>query len=106
MTETNRARDLLATLRDELHKLAWTLERTRAGVDAIATQAARIRKSVAALDALGQSEDTAIELEMLVDAAVDFLAAFGELESGIRDAQGAVDAREAAMADDADGQQA
>jgi hypothetical protein len=43
---------------------------------------------------------------MLVDAAVDFLAAFGELESGIRDTQGAVDAREAAMADDADGQQA
>ena len=27
MTETNQARDLLATLRDELHKLAWTLER-------------------------------------------------------------------------------
>ena len=92
MTETNQARDLLATLRDELHKLAWTLDRTRAGVDAIATQ--------------GQSEDTTIEIEMLVDAAVDFLAAFGELESGIRDAQGAVDAREAAMADDADGQQA
>ena len=63
MTEQNQARDLVATLRDALRKLAWTLERTRTGVNEIATQAARIRTSVEALGALGQPEDTAIEIE-------------------------------------------
>jgi hypothetical protein len=106
MTEQHQARDLLATLRDALRKLALTLERTQAGVDAIATQAARIRESVEALSALGQPEDTAIEIEMLVDAAVDFLAAFGELESGIRDAQAEVDTLEAAMEDNENGREA
>ena len=101
MAETNKTRDLVATLRDALRKLALTLERTRAGVDAIATQAAHIRNSVAALGALGQPADTSIETEMVVDAAVDFLAAFGELEAGIRDAQAEVDTLAAAMADDA-----
>ena len=43
---------------------------------------------------------------MLVDAAVDFLAAFGELESGIRDAQAEVDTLEATMADDEKGGEA
>ena len=42
MTETNQARNLLATLRDALHQLEGTLGRTRAGVDAIASQAERI----------------------------------------------------------------
>jgi hypothetical protein len=106
MAEQHQVQALLATLRDALHQLACNLELTRSGVDGVASQAERMRDSVAALCDLWQREDTSVGIEMLVDAAVDFLAAFGELESGIRDAQGAVDAREAAMADDADGQQA
>jgi len=38
--------------------------------------------------------------------AVDFLAAFRALESGLLDAQGDVDTLEAAIEDDEDGQQA
>jgi hypothetical protein len=54
----------------------------------------------------GQCEDTSVGIEMLVDAAADFLAAFRELDSGLLDAQGDVDTLEAAMEDDDDGQQA
>jgi hypothetical protein len=54
----------------------------------------------------GQCEDTSVGIEMLVDAAADFLEAFKELESGIRDAQVDVDTLEAAMEDDKDGQKA
>ena len=43
MTEQNQARSLIATLRDALHQLESTLGRTREGVDAIASQAERIR---------------------------------------------------------------
>src|SRR6266702_3578990 len=75
MTETNKARDLLATLRDALHQLELHLERTRDGVDAIASQAERIRDSVAALGDLRQREDTSVGTEMFVDAAVDLLEA-------------------------------
>jgi hypothetical protein len=37
MTEQNQAQDLLATLWDALHQLEGTLERTRDGVEAIAS---------------------------------------------------------------------
>jgi hypothetical protein len=100
MTETNQARDLVATLRDALHQLEFTLERTREGVDAIANQTERLRAGVAALGALRQREDTAVGIEMFVDAAVDLLEAFRALESGILDVQADVDTLEEEMADD------
>jgi hypothetical protein len=106
MTETNKTRDLLATLRDALHQLEFTLERTRDGVDAIASQAERIRDSVAALGDLRQREDTSIGTEMFVDAAVDLLGAFRALEAGILDVQADVDTLEAELADDEDGREA
>jgi hypothetical protein len=43
---------------------------------------------------------------MFVDAAVDLLEAFRELESGILDAQAEVDTLAAAMADDENGWEA
>ena len=61
---------------------------------------------IAALGALQQREATAVGVEMLVDAAADLLAAFRALEAGLFDAQGDVDTLEAAIEDDADGQQA
>ena len=100
MTEPNKTRDLLATLRDALHQLVLTLERTREGVDAIASQAERIRESVAALGDLRQREDTSVGTEMFVDAAVDLLEAFRALEAGILDVQTEVDTLEEEMADD------
>src|SRR5438094_4526155 len=106
MTEMNRARDLVATLRGALHQLEVTLELTRAGVDEIASQAERIRDSVAALCDLWQREDTSVGIEMLVDVAVDFLEAFRALESGILDAQAEVDTLEAEMEDTEDGRDA
>ncbi len=56
MTETNKARDLVAMLRDTLQKLACNLELTRAGVDEITSQVARLREGVAALGDLQQRE--------------------------------------------------
>jgi len=105
MTEPNKTRDLLATLRDALHQLALTLERTREGVDAIASQAERIRESVAALGDLRQREDTSVGTEMFVDAAVDLLEAFRALEAGILDVQAEVDTLEAEIEEE-DGQEA
>ena len=106
MTETNKTRDLLATLRDALQKLEFNLGLTRDGVAEIASQAERLREGIEALCELRQREDTSVGIEMLVDAAVDFLAAFRALESGLLDAQGDVDTLEAAIEDDEDGQQA
>jgi hypothetical protein len=100
MTETNKARDLVATLRDALQQLEDTLGHTRAGVDEIASQADRLRAGVEALCEIRQQEDTSVGIEMFVDAAVDLLEAFRELESGILDVQAEVDALEAEMADD------
>ena len=100
MTEQHQARDLLATLRDALHQLEDTLGRTRDGIDEIASQAARLRDGVAALCELRQREDTSVGIEMFVDAAVDLLEAFRELESGILDVQADVDTLEEEMADD------
>ena len=105
MTEKNQARDLVATLRDALHQLEGSLERTRDGVDEIASQAERLRAGVEALGELRQREDTSVGIEMFVDAAVDLLEAFRELESGILDVQAEVDTLEAEMADDEDGRE-
>ena len=99
MTEPNKARDLLATLRDALHQLEGTLGLTREGVEEVASQAERLRDGVAALCEIWQREDTSVAIEMLVDAAVDFLEAFRELDAGILDAQAEVDALEAETAD-------
>jgi hypothetical protein len=106
MTEQNQSRALLATLRDALQQLECNLELTRSGVDGAASQAERIRDSVAALCDLWQREDTSVGIEMLVDAAVDFLEAFRALEAGILDAQTEVDTLEAEMADDENGREA
>jgi hypothetical protein len=104
MTEQNQARDLLTTLRDALQQLEGNLECTRSGVEGTASQAERIRDSVAALCDLWQREDTSVGIEMLVDTAVDFLEAFRALEAGLLDAQAEVDALEAEMGDDENGQ--
>src|SRR4029453_7216856 len=103
MTEQNQVRDLLATLRDVLHQLEGTIGRTRDGVDAVASQAERLRAGVEALGELRQREDTSVGIEMFVDAAVDLLEAFRELESGILDVQAEVDTLEAEMVDDGNG---
>src|SRR5215475_7251589 len=103
MTETNQRRALVATLRDALHKLEVTLGRTREGVDEIASQAERLREGVEALCELRQREDTSVGIEMFVAAAVDLLAAFRELESGLLAVQAEVDTLEAEIAEE-DGQ--
>jgi len=105
MTETNKVQDQVAMLRDALRQLAGTLERTRAGVEEIVSQVARVQGGVDALGGLLQRETTAVAIDMLGDAATAFRAAFRELASGLLDAQGDIDALEAALADDADGQE-
>jgi hypothetical protein len=100
MTEPNQARDLVTTLRDALHKLEYTLGLTREGVDEIARQAERLRAGVEALGELRQREDTSVGIEMFVDAAVDLLEAFRELEAGILDVQAEVDTLEEELVDD------
>jgi hypothetical protein len=102
MTEQNQARALLATLRDALQQLEFNLELTRSGVDGVASQAERIRDSVAALCDLWQREDTSVGIEMFVDAAVDLLEAFRALEAGILDVQAEVDALEAEIEEEDD----
>jgi capsule polysaccharide export protein KpsE/RkpR len=106
MTEPNQAQTLVTTLRDALHQLDVTLGRTREGVNEIASQVERLHTGVEALGARLQHEATAVGIDMVVDAAADFLAAFRALESGLLDAQADVDMLEAAMEDDADGQHA
>jgi hypothetical protein len=106
MTEQHQARDLLATLRDALHKLEFHLGLTRDGVNEIANQAERLRESIAALGELRQREDTSVGIEMFVDAAVDLLDAFRGLEAGILDVQAEVNSLEAELTDDEDGREA
>src|SRR5215471_12838948 len=106
MTEQNQARDLLATLRDALQQLGFNLELTRSGVDGVASQAERIRDSVAALCDLWQREDTSVGIEMFVDAAVDLLEAFCALASGILDVQTEVETLAAEIGDDENGREA
>ena len=100
MTETNKTRDRLATLRDALHRLDFFLEHTREDVAEVASQAERLQEGVAALGALRRREDTAVGIDMLVDAAVAFREAFRELESGLLDAQADVDTLEAEIEDE------
>lgn len=100
MTEPNQARDLVATLRDALHKLDCNLGLTREGVDEIASQAARLRAGVEALGELWQREDTSVGIEMFVAATVDLLEVFRALASGLLDAQADVDTLEEEMVDD------
>ena len=59
-----------------------------------------LRDSVAALGDLRQREDTSVGIEMFVDAAVDLLDAFRELESGILDVQAEVDTLAEEIADE------
>jgi hypothetical protein len=106
MTEQNQARDLVATLRDTLQKLEFSLGRTRDGVDEIASQTERLRAGVEALGELRQRETTAVGIEMFIDAAVDLIEAFRALEAGLLDVQAEVDSLAAAMEDDEDSQQA
>jgi hypothetical protein len=106
MAETNNTRDLLTTLRDALRALELTLPLARESVDEIASQAERIRDSVAALCDLRQREDTSVGIEMFVDAAVALLDAFRELESGILDVQAEVNSLEAELTDDENGREA
>ena len=95
----------MATLRDALHHLEGSLARTREGVDAIASQTERLRAGVEALGALRQRQDTAVGIDMFVDAAVDLLEAFRALESGILDVQAEVDTLEEEVTGD-DGREA
>ena len=94
MTEPNQADNLLATLRNALHELDATLGRTREGVDTIVNQVERLHANVEALCDLQQREATPVGIDMVVDAAADFLAAFRELESGLLDVQAEVDTLE------------
>src|SRR5215510_5473843 len=103
MTETNQRRDLVATLRDALHKLEVTLGRTREEVDEIASQAERLREGVEALGELRQREDTSVGIEMFVDAVVDWLGTFRDLEAGLLDVQADIDTLEAESENDEDG---
>jgi len=100
MTEQNQARNLVARLRDALHKLDFALEHTRVDVTEVASQAERLRESIAALGDLRQREDTSVGIEMLVDAATAFREAFRALESGLLDAQADVDTLAAAIEDE------
>ena len=104
MTEPNQAHNLLATLRNALHELDATFGRTREGVDTIVNQVERLQANVEALCDLQQREATPVGIDMVVDAAADFLAAFRELESGLLDAQAEIDTLEAEMAEDDNGQ--
>jgi chromosome segregation ATPase len=105
MTEQNQARDLVTTLRNALHQLEGALERTREGVDEIASQAERLRAGIEALGELRQREETLVGIEMFVDAAGDVLEAFRALEAGILDVQAEVDTLEAEMANDENGRE-
>ena len=104
MSETNKTRDLVATLRDALHQLDATLAHTHQGVDEITSHMERLREGVTVLGALQPREVTTVGIDMLIDAATAFLDAFRELESGLLDAQGDIDTLEAALEEDADSQ--
>jgi hypothetical protein len=102
MTEQNQPRTLWATRRDALHAMAAERGLMQDGVDAITSQAVRLREGVAALGTLRRREATSVGIAMVIDAAAAFVEAFRELASGILDAQGDIDTLEAALEDDAD----
>jgi hypothetical protein len=70
------------------------------------SQAERLRAGVAALGALRQRDPTVVGIDMLVDAALDFLEAFHAVEDGLLAAQTEVDTLEAELADEEDGREA
>ena len=106
MTETHKARDLFATLRNALQGIESALGLTRDGVDEIDTQAVRLREGLEALVALRQREAPSVGIDMVIDAAAGLLQAFHDLESALPDAQADVDTLEAAMEDNEDGRDA
>jgi hypothetical protein len=106
MTEMNQTQTLVATLQDALQKIASALGRTRDEVDEIGHEAARLREGIAALGALRQREDTSVGIDMVIDAAVDLLQAFHDLDMALPDAQTDVETLEAEMEDNEDGRDA
>ena len=100
MTETNRIRTLVATLYEALHEIESELELRREGVDASGQEAVRLREGLAALGALRRREDTAVGIDMVIDAAVALLQAFQDLELALPDAQADMETLEAERADE------
>jgi hypothetical protein len=100
MTETNRIRTLVATLREALHEIESTLGLTREGVDAIGQEAVRLREGLAAVGALRRREDTAVGIDMVIDAAVALLQAFQDLELALPDVQADMETLEAESEDE------
>ena len=100
MTETNRIRTLVATLREALQEIESALGLTREGVDAIGQEAVRLREGLAALGALRRREDTAVGIDMVIDAAVALLQAFQDLELALPDAQADMETLEAESEDE------
>ena len=100
MTETNRIRTLVATLRDALQEIESELGLMLEGVNAIGQDAVRLREGIAALGALRRREDTAVGIDMVIDAAVALLQAFQDLELALPDAQGDVETLEAEREDE------
>ena len=100
MTETNRIRTLVATLREALQEIESALGLTREGVDAIGQEAVRLREGLAALGALRRREDTSVGIDMVIDAAVALLQAFHDLELALPDAQADVETLEAEREDE------
>jgi hypothetical protein len=100
MTETNRIRTLVAMLRDALQEIESALGLTREGVDAIGQEAMRLREGIAALGALRRQENTSVGIDMVIDAAVDLLQAFQDLELVLPEAQADVETLEAEREDE------
>ena len=100
MTETNRIRTLVATLREAVQEIESALGLTREGVDAIGQEAVRLREGLAALGALRRREDASVGIDMVIDAAVALLQAFHDLELALPDAQGDVEMLEAEREDE------
>ena len=95
MTETNRRRTLVATLRNALQEIESALGLTREGIDAIGQEAVRLREGIAALGALRQREDASVGIDMVIDAAVALLQTFDDLDMALPDAQADVETLEA-----------
>src|SRR4029450_7364336 len=100
MTGTNRIRTLVATLREALQEIESELGLTREGVDAIGQEAVRLREGLAALGALRRREDTAVGIDMVIDAAMALLQAFQDLELVLPDAQADLETLEAEREDE------
>jgi hypothetical protein len=100
MTETNRIRTLVATLRAALQEIESELGLTRESVNAIGQEAVRLREGLAALGALRRREDASVGIDMLIDAAVALLQAFHDLELALPDAQADVETLEAEREDE------